>query len=69
MDDPNEPLTPKQKEAIRKAKEAEMDSKMRGKVNKDFPTYGDKKPKGMKAGGRVRGCGIAKRGFGMGRKG
>lgn len=37
-----EKLTKKQKAAIRKAKEADIDSKMRKKVNKDFPAYGDK---------------------------
>jgi len=34
------PLTAKQKEAVRKAKEAEMDQKMRTKVNKAFPSWG-----------------------------
>lgn len=35
-----EKLTPKQKEAIRKAQEAEMDRKMNDKVSKDWPGYG-----------------------------
>lgn len=36
-----EKLTKKQKAAIRKAKEADIDSKMRKKVAKDWPTYED----------------------------
>lgn len=39
-----EKLTKKQKEAIRRAKEAEIDRKMREKVNKDFSGWGDKTP-------------------------
>ena len=37
----SEKLTKKQKEAIRKAKEADIDSKMRKKVAKDYPSYED----------------------------
>ena len=67
MDDPNEPLTKKQKDAVKAAKDAIRDQKMRDKVNKDFPTYGDKKPKGFAKGGKVRGCGIATQGLTKGK--
>jgi hypothetical protein len=63
MPDPNEPLTKKQKAEIKRAKNVERDRSMRAKVNKDFPAYGDKKSKGYKKGGRVRGCGIARKGL------
>jgi hypothetical protein len=63
MPDPNEPLTKKQKDAIKAAKNVERDRSMRDKVNKDFPAYGDKKPKTYAKGGKVRGCGCAQKGL------
>ena len=66
MDDPNEPLTKKQKAAVKAAKAAEIDRKMKKKINKDFPTYGDKKPVSYAKGGKVRGAGCARKGHGRG---
>ena len=59
--DPNEPtLTAKQKAAIKRAKQAEMDKSMKGGAKKHkqrkFATGGKV--------GKVRGCGVAKRGLG-----
>lgn len=55
--DPNEPLTKKQKAAIKRAKQQEMIRKMQEK------TGFTPKPKSYAKGGKVRGCGIARKGL------
>ena len=57
MDDPNEPLTKKQKDAIKAAKLADIDRKSQKKIG--FKP----KSKSYKKGGKVRGCGIARKGL------
>ena len=69
--DPNEPLTPKQKALIAAAKREEMMRMMQKKAAGMSPKYPDdakkQKPKGFKKGGRVRGCGIARKGLTRGK--
>jgi hypothetical protein len=75
MADPNEPLIGmlegdpkamlKKKALVKAAKQKEMMQLMQEKLNKDHPSHGTKnKPVGYAKGGKVRGCGCARKGFG-----
>ena len=70
MDDPNEPKAPKN---LKEARAQEIDRLMRKAASKPAKYPDDakaqakkKKPKGLKKGGKVRGCGIARKGHGKG---